>query len=156
MNKILKSLGLILLISLAYSCRSEAANTHEKKGDEITVIELTAEEFKTKVFDWENGGEWKYLGDKPAIVDFYATWCGPCRVLKPRLKEIAKEYGDQIVVYSIDAESAPQLSIIMGVQAYPTLYFVPMGGMPTQSVGLLSMKDLRKGVDEILLNKKNQ
>lgn len=153
MKKIYYILGL-LLFSLAFSNCSKAANT--AKGDkEVTVIELTGEEFKTKVYDWEKGGEWKYLGDKPAIIDFYAVWCGPCRILKPRLKAIAKEYGDQIVVYSIDAESVPQLSALMGVQAYPTLYFVPKTGVPTQSVGVLSMKDLRKGVDEILLNKKD-
>lgn len=155
MNKILKTLGVILLFSFLCSCQSKAATMTEGDGEEITVIELTAEDFKTKVFDWEGGGEWKYLGDKPAIVDFYATWCGPCRILKPRLKALAKEYGDKIVVYSIDAESAPQLSMIMGVQAYPTLYFIPTEGIPTQSVGLLSMKDLRKGVDEILLKKKD-
>lgn len=153
MNKILKTLGVLILLTTVLSCRGNAATKSD--GDEqFTVIELTADEFKTKVYDWESGGEWKYLGDKPAIVDFYAVWCGPCRILKPRLKEIAKEYGDQIVVYSIDAEQAPQLSMLMGVQAYPTLYFIPREGIPTQSVGLLSMKDLRRGVDEILLKKK--
>lgn len=153
MNKILTSTALLLTLSIAFACHSTAAPSTD---NEVTVIELTAEEFKTKVYDWEQGGDWKYLGNKPAIVDFYATWCGPCRLLKPRLKQIAQEYGDKIVVYSIDAESAPRLSALMGVRAYPTMYFIPMNGIPTQSVGLLSMQDLRRGVNEILLKKANE
>ena len=174
MNKIISSIGLIILISIFPSCKSDAAKseytdtsevrteqsevtpavTDTADGEEATVIELTGEEFQAKVFDWKNSKEWKYLGDKPAILDFYASWCGPCRILKPRLKSIAKEYGSDIVVYSIDAESVPELSALMGVQAYPTVYFVPKSSMPTQSVGLLSIGDLRRAVDEILLEKK--
>lgn len=118
------------------------------------INELTPDDFARLVFDWREGGDFKYVGDKPAIVDFYATWCVPCHLLRPRLKTIAKEYEDEIFVYSIDAELAPNLSYLMGVQAYPTILFIPMKEVPTIAAGLLPEKDLKKGVEELLLGKK--
>ena len=119
------------------------------------VNEITPDEFARLIFDWREGGDFVYKGTKPAVVDFYATWCMPCRLLRPRLKKLAEDYKDQIAVYSIDAETAPNLSYMMGVQAYPTLLFIPLGGeTPTIAVGLLPQKDLERGVNELLLGKK--
>lgn len=136
---------LLLLPFLCFFLCAEHASAQK-------VIEITPREFVSKVYDYKSGSSWKYQGSKPAIVDFYATWCMPCRVLKPRLKKIAEKYGDKIVVYSIDAETAPNLAAMLGVQGYPTLLFIPADNtIPTMSVGALSLDDLTRGVEEILL-----
>ena len=131
-----------------------AFGQEEKKPVPGVINEINPEEFARLVFDWREGGDWSYAGSKPAIVDFYATWCVPCHLLRPRLKEIAEEYKEEIIVYSIDAESAPNLAYLMGVQAYPTLLFIPMKETPTISVGLLPTKEIKRGVEEILLGRK--
>ena len=141
---------LVLLLSAFGTLRALG----QEKPVPGVINELTPDDFARLVFDWRAGGDFKYAGDKPAIVDFYATWCVPCHLLRPRLKAIAKEYRDEIVVYSIDAELAPNLSYLMGVQAYPTLLFIPMKETPTIASGLLPEKDLKRGVEELLLGKK--
>ena len=126
----------------------------QDKPEPGVVNELTPDDFARLVFDWREGGEWHYVGDKPCVVDFYASWCVPCRLLRPRLKHLAETYRDEIIVYSIDAESAPNLSYLMGVQAYPTILFIPLRETPTIAVGLLPESDLKRGVEEYLLGTK--
>lgn len=118
--------------------------------NDAKVIEINQDQFIDLVFDYKSGKEWKFTGEKPVVIDFYATWCGPCKRLRPRLDQLAREYGDDIVVYSIDAELAPQLSAYMGVDRFPTLFFVPLTGTPYKSIGLLPLNKLRKGVEKIL------
>lgn len=115
----------------------------------VTVHEIDQEQFAQLVFDYRNETEWKYKGDKPAVIDFYASWCGPCKRLAPRLEQLAKEYGDAIVVYKIDAEANEFLARAMGVTAFPTLLFVPVEGTPTMGKGLMSLKTLREEVEKI-------
>lgn len=125
-------------------------------GRAQTVVELTPEEFAQQVYDYKTAGPWKYLGEKPAVVDFYTPWCIHCRALKPRLKKLAEEYPEEIIVYTINGDKAPNLARMLGIQAYPTLLFIPMEEIPTMSVGALSMEALRKGVDTILLKKETE
>ena len=124
-----------------------AAETASNKPEK--VVEITGEGFTDKIYDYTSGKEWRYKGDKPAVIDFYAVWCGPCKRLRPRLEQLAAEYGDEIVVYTIDVEKYPELMRIMGIEAFPTLLFVPVEGIPTMGQGLMSLKTLRAEVEKI-------
>ena len=111
--------------------------------------------FLDKVFDYTTGAtEWKYKGEKPAVIDFYATWCGPCRMIAPILKDLAKEYGDSIVIYKIDTDKEKELSGAMGIQSLPTIVFIPKSGQPQVIIGAADKATFRRAIDEVLLNKK--
>lgn len=141
------SIGLLYSLSFLPEITA-AAQTNPKAS--VGVIEISESQFADLVYDYNNAnGEWLYKGDKPAVIDFYAEWCGPCRRLRPRLEQLASEYGEEIVVYSIDAEQAPTLSRLIGIRAYPTLLFIPVKGTPTMAEGLLSLKILRQQVEQI-------
>ena len=101
MKKILASL-IVLFALVSTSC---AQSQKEEKKEESSVVQMNKQMFLDKVFDYTTGAtEWKYQGDKPCVIDFYATWCGPCRMVAPILKDLAKEYGDSIVIYKVDTE----------------------------------------------------
>jgi thioredoxin len=125
------------------------------KADEanITVITLTNESFKQLVFDYDKNKEWKYEGTKPAIIDFYATWCGPCRQLSPLVEEVAKEYSGKIIVYKVDTDQEKLLSESMGISGLPTLLFIPVKGKPQASMGLIPKETLVKAINDVLLIK---
>lgn len=117
-------------------------------------IALTKDEFLTRVMNYEqNPSEWKYLGDKPCLIDFYASWCGPCKMLAPVLDELAAEYGDSIYVYKINTETEQELAAAFGIRSIPTLLFVPMDGQPQMTQGAMPKQSLRKAIDEIMLGK---
>ena len=119
------------------------------------VIQMNKQMFLDKVFDYTTGAtEWKYLGDKPSVIDFYATWCGPCRMVAPILKDLAKEYGDSIVIYKVDTDKEKELSMAMGIQSLPTIVFIPKTGQPQIIVGAADKATFRRAIDEVLLNKK--
>jgi thioredoxin len=116
---------------------------------------MNKEMFLEKVFDYTTGAtEWKYLGNKPAVIDFYATWCGPCRMVAPILKDLAKEYGDKIVIYKVDTDKEKELSMAMGIQSLPTIVFIPINGQPQVIVGAADQATFKRAIDEVLLNKK--
>ncbi|MFA7140220.1 MAG: thioredoxin domain-containing protein [Proteiniphilum sp.] len=120
-------------------------------------IELTKAAFLEKVFNFEeNPQEWKYNGDKPAIVDFYATWCGPCRITSPILKELAAEYGDEIYIYKIDVDKEPELAAMFGAQSIPLFLFIPMNEKPQVARGALPKKAFREAIDTFLLKKEEK
>ncbi|MGL5561180.1 MAG: thioredoxin [Tannerellaceae bacterium] len=126
-----------------------AANKPEGNG---TVVKLNKDEFLKRVFNYEkNSQEWKYEGNKPAIIDFYADWCGPCRKVAPVLEELAKEYDGKIVIYKVDTEKDKELAQKFGIQSLPSLLFVPMNGKPQMAVGAIPKEDLKKAIDEFLL-----
>lgn len=118
------------------------------------VVHLTKEGFLEKVCDYEaNSKTWLYKGDKPAIIDFYADWCGPCRKLSPILEEIATELKGEIYVYKINTDKEPEVATAMGIRALPTLLFVPMEGTPSGSEGFVPKEELLKAIDLFLLKK---
>jgi thioredoxin len=120
----------------------------------MKTIEINKEQFLQKVVNYEvNSTEWKYLGDKPAIIDFYASWCGPCKMVAPILEELAEEYGDSIVIYKVNTEKERELSSAFGIRSIPTLIFVPMGENPQVVQGAMGKADFRKVIDEVLLKK---
>ena len=117
----------------------------------MATQQMTAREFKEKIFDYETEQEWKYAGTLPAIVDFYADWCGPCKAIAPVLEELSDRYGDQLVIYKIDTDKETELSSLFGIQSIPTLLFIPMEGSPMMQKGALPKNVLQQVIDEKLL-----
>lgn len=144
---------LIVLCSLfTISC---AQSKKEEESEKNAVIQMNRQMFLDKVFDYTTGAtEWKYQGNKPAVIDFYATWCGPCRMVAPILKDLSNEYGDSIVIYKVDTDKEKELSMAMGIQSLPTIVFIPKNGQPQIIVGAADKATFRRAIDEVLLNKK--
>ena len=118
----------------------------------MKTIHLTKAEFLKKVANYEtNPNEWKYLGDKPAIVDFYASWCGPCKTIAPILEELAAEYGDKIYIYKVDTEEEEELAAAFGIRSIPTLLFIPMNGKPQMAQGAMPKSAFKDAINEVLL-----
>jgi thioredoxin len=118
----------------------------------MNVINLTEKEFIQHVADYHAPHpSWHYFGNMPAIVDFYAGWCGPCRVLAPVLEELAAVYKDQIVVYKVDVDRCEALAEAYDIRSIPTTLFIPMKGRPVKMVGAISKKELDIQIHEILL-----
>jgi thioredoxin 1 len=111
---------------------------------------LTKETFKTKVFDFENNKEWKFEGDKPCIIDFYADWCAPCRMVAPVLDELSKEYAGKVDIYKIDTEVERELSAIFGIRSIPSILFVPLNEQPQMAAGALPKAAFEKAIEEVL------
>lgn len=119
----------------------------------MNLTKLTKEEFLKKVADYEaNPTEWKYIGDKPCIIDFYADWCGPCKMIAPILEQVADEYAGKIEIYKVNTEEEEELAAAFGIRSIPSLLFCPMEGQPQMAKGALSKVDLKKAIDDVLLN----
>lgn len=117
-------------------------------------VELTKAEFLQKVANFESSpNEWHYLGDRPALIDFYASWCGPCRMVAPVLEELAAEYGDSIRIYKVNTETEPELAAVFGIRSIPSLLFVPMEGQPQMAQGAMGKAEFKQLIDRILLNR---
>jgi thioredoxin 1 len=113
---------------------------------------LTKDTFKQKIFDFEKSQEWKFEGDLPAIIDFYADWCGPCKMIAPILEELSKEYEGKINIYKIDTESEQELAGMFGIRSIPSLLFVPKNDKPQMAQGALPKDALKEAIDNVLLN----
>lgn len=123
-----------------------------KKGTNMKVIEMNEAMFREKIMDYKTAGDtWNFKGDKPAIVDFYATWCGPCKATAPILEEIAQEYDGKIDVYKIDVDKSEELSALFNIRSIPSLLFIPKTGKPTMSVGAHAKNELEQMIKETLL-----
>ncbi len=160
--KILKTTFTVLFILLtATACagngnkNKELSNnvTKQKEGEKtMTVVHLTKAEFLNKVYNFEkNPNAWKFEGNKPAIVDFFATWCGPCKALSPIMEELAQEYNGKVDIYKIDVDQEEELAAAFGVRSIPTLLFIPMQGKPTITQGAMPKAELKRMIDEHLL-----
>lgn len=116
---------------------------------------LTKDTFLEKVFNYEASKEWKYSGDKPCIIDFYADWCGPCKMVAPILEELSKEYEGKLYVYKIDTEAEQELASVFGIRSIPSLLFVPMEGQPQMAMGALPKEVFEKAFKDIFGIEKN-
>lgn len=112
--------------------------------------QLDSISFRTKVFDYEKSTEWKYLGDKPAIIDFYADWCGPCKAVAPILEQLEKDYEGKIIIYKVNTESDNELSSVFGIRSIPTFLFIPMEGQPNMASGSQPKANFVKFINEVL------
>ena len=115
------------------------------------VVHLTAQDFKEKVFNFETDTEWKYKGNLPAIVDFYADWCAPCKMVAPILEDLALEYSGKIMVYKVNTENEQELASVFGIQSIPTLLFIPREGQPQAAMGALPRQTFEKVIQDVLL-----
>jgi len=111
---------------------------------------LTTDTFKNKIFNYDENKEWKFEGDKPALIDFYADWCGPCKVVAPLLEELATEYEGKLDIYKVDTEDQKELASIFGIQSIPSLLFIPMGEQPQMAMGALPKDSFIKAFKDVL------
>ena len=145
-----------IMIMLAVGCINADARSNDKKQKDVntsgTVKELTSAEFNTKVYDLTKEGL-DYLGDRPAIVDFTANWCGPCQRISPILDELAKEYEGQIVVYKVDVDNCRDIATAFGISSIPAVLYIPLDGEPSMTIGARNKSKFQNEIDKILLNK---
>ena len=155
-------LVVLVLIAALTGCKAKAGETTASaenvktttNNKQMGAIHLTKETFIEKVANFEaNPKEWKYLGDKPCIIDFYADWCGPCKAVAPILEELAKTYDGQIYVYKVNTDEQQELAGAFGIRSIPSLLFVPMDGKPQMSVGALPKAQMVEAINKILLGK---
>jgi len=111
---------------------------------------LTKASFLEKVFDFEKNKEWNFKGEVPALIDFYADWCGPCKMLAPVLEELSKEYEGKIKIYKIDTEAEQELSAAFGIRSIPSMLFCPIGEQPQMANGALPKKQIEKIIADVL------
>ncbi len=123
----------------------------------MPTIQLTTQDFKDKIFDYEASEAWQFKGSKPAIIDFYADWCGPCKAVAPVLEELSETYKDQVDIYKLDTDAEQELSALFGIQSIPTFLFIPMEGAPMMQKGAIPKNAFTQVIEERLLQaeKKN-
>jgi len=113
------------------------------------VIHLNEETFKSQVFNWEVNKDWKYEGTVPAIIDFWAEWCQPCKMIGPILDELQQEYGDKIQIFKVNTEEQQRLAGLFGIRSIPSLLFVPVDGQPQMAVGALPKETLKQAIADV-------
>jgi len=111
---------------------------------------LTKETFLSKVFDYEKNKEWKFEGTKPCVIDFYADWCGPCKMVAPVLEELAKDFEGKLDIYKVDTEEEQELAAVFGIRSIPSILFVPAEGQPQMAMGALPKETFVKAFKDVL------
>ncbi len=117
----------------------------------MATVKLTADKYKSEVFDYTQSQEWKFKGDKPALIDFYADWCGPCKMVAPILEELSDEFGDSLTIYKVDTEVEQELSSIFQIRSIPSILFIPMDKEPMMQAGALPKDTLKSVIEKELL-----
>ncbi len=150
-TKFIKLTIAAFLFTAIAACGQTAKDNKKQIKEDMRTIHLTTQEFKDKVYDYEaDPTSFNYKGDMPAIVDFYATWCGPCRRLGPVLEELAKEYEGKIIIYKVDVDKNLELSQAFGIRSIPTLLYIPAKGQPTISAGAPSKAQLKEIINGLI------
>ena len=159
-KRIFTLLVLVVGFMTLVSCKGQAKNnsnettsTTEVTGKQTAVpVHITKADFLKKIYNYEaNPNEWKYLGDKPAIIDLYADWCGPCRQTAPIMKELAKEYAGKITIYKVNVDKQKELAALFNATSIPLFVFIPMKGDPQLFRGAADKATYKKAIDEFLL-----
>ena len=118
------------------------------------VVYITTDQFRDRIFDYKTSKDWNYKGDKPCVIDFYTTWCGPCKRLAPIMDELSQTYCDQVKFYKADTERERELAYVFGINSIPQVLYVPAEGKPMLLKGLYPKEEIEKIIDEFLLGKK--
>lgn len=148
--------GFLVLVSCQGQAKTnETVNSGETSEKETAVpVKINKVDFLKKIYNYETSpNEWKYLGNKPAIIDFYADWCGPCKAIAPSLDQLAKEYAGQIDIYKVDVDKETELAKAFGIQGIPALLYIPMEGKPQMLQGAQPKEVLKEKIETILLKK---
>jgi thioredoxin len=145
--------ALLKLFLITSITAGNPVNTIKEGDSKVTIVYLTNETFKQMVYNYDKNKEWKYEGTKPAIIDFYASWCPPCKQLSPLVEEIAQEYSGKIVVYKVDTDKEKILAQHLGISGLPTLLFIPAKGKPQASMGFIPKETIVRTINNILLIK---
>jgi len=155
MKKILIIAVLAMVGIITYSFTRPQEEKKEKiyKPVKGMVSQMTGDLFLKNIADYTNTKEFKFKGNKPVVIDFYADWCGPCRMVAPLIKELAKEYEDQISVYKVNVDNEKDLASALGIQSLPTIMFIPMKGDPQVIVGAADKATFKRAIDQVLLKK---
>ena len=145
----------VLLAAVAVASLIGNRKIDSSSSKENGMEHLTLDSFKEKVCDCgigENGSnaEWKFKGDLPAVIDFYADWCGPCKMVGPVLEGLSKEYEGRINIYKVDTEAQQQLAAMFGIRSIPSILFIPLEGQPTMAAGALPKKEFVKIFRDVL------
>ena len=117
----------------------------------MPTIKMTTQDFKDKVFNYDAEQDWKYAGELPAIIDFYADWCGPCKMVAPILEELSLEYEGKLLIYKVNTDIEQELSAVFGIQSIPTMLFINAAGEPTMQPGAFPKHVFKKVIEEKLL-----
>lgn len=158
-RKFFTLLALMVGFMTLVSCKGQAKNNEtassETTGKETAApVHINKADFLKKVYNFEvSPNEWKYLGNKPAIIDFYADWCGPCKMIAPSLEQLAKEYAGRIDIYKVDVDKETELAQAFGIQGIPALLYIPMEGKPQMLQGAMPKDQLKEKIESILLKK---
>jgi len=164
---IIMAVTLMIGFSMMTSCtkkevvKTESAVDSQKPGEKninnnkTKMEHLTVETFKSKVFDYEKNKEWKFEGKNPAVIDFYADWCGPCKMVAPVLEELSNEYDGKVDIYKVDTETEQELAAVFGIRSIPSILFIPKTGQPQMSAGAMPKDGFVQAINEILLVQNN-
>jgi thioredoxin 1 len=109
---------------------------------------LTKQIFLDKIFNFETEQEWKFKGERPAIIDFYADWCGPCKMIAPVMEELSDEYAGKVDIYKIDTEAEQELAAAFGIRSIPSILFIPMDGQPQMAQGALPKHTFKEVIED--------
>ena len=145
---------LILLLIAFFVGGGSLAAQSSRKSRESKTVKLDKAAFLKKVVNFEKSPNvWNYLGNKPAVIDFYADWCGPCRRLAPVLDELAAEYAGKVIFYKVNVDDEKEIAEAFGITSLPTIVFVPVKGNPSAGTGFMPKETLRGAIKDILLDK---
>ena len=122
----------------------------------MATIQLTTQDFKDKIFNYEKEQEWSYSGELPVLIDFYADWCGPCKMVAPILDELSVAYEGKLTIYKVDSEVEIELASVFGIRSIPTFLFIPVDGDPVMQPGALPKKAFQQIIEERLLKQKSE
>jgi len=152
----MKNISFLVFILLTgfYGCKL-GGQTPAKEGDNKAsagVQYLSTEQFKLKVFDYKTNKSWKFEGNMPVVVDFYATWCGPCKMMSPIMEELAVKYAGKVVFYKVDTDKESELAQAMGIQSLPTFLFIPKDKQPQAAMGAMPKETVDKAINDLLLH----
>lgn len=168
MNKRILSIAMVASLAM-FGCNQSTGNGQTTSGepvksatasansDEGKVVQMNKAMFLERVFNYEkNPDTWVYEGNKPAIIDFYADWCGPCKKIAPIMAQLAEEYKDQIVIYKVDTDKERELAQVFQIRSIPSILFIPAEGQPQMIMGALPKAEFEKMIKEVLLAPKAQ